>query len=130
MRISGEFVWKYWGLRSVHTGQHVTTTRRSDKSLRVHGRIFVKIFSPQQNSVAATSHKKSNQAEFVRLVVDFQKSPSSDLIGSFSNDLDGDSSEDVKQAVGLLRKTTTLHVHDAFFVHFFTVLARLRRESA
>ena len=41
---------------------------------------FSEIFSPQQNSVAATCHKKSNQAEFVRLVVDFQKSPSSDLI--------------------------------------------------
>ena len=34
-------------------------------------------------------------------------------IGSFSND-DGDGSEDVKKAMGLLRKTTTLHVHHAF----------------
>ena len=48
---------------------------------------------------------------------------------SFSND-DGDGNEDVKKAMGLLRKTTTLHVHYAFFVHFFTVLARLRRENA
>ena len=35
------------------------------------------------------------------------------LIGSFSND-DDDGKEDVKKAIGLLRKTTTLHVHHAF----------------
>ena len=34
-------------------------------------------------------------------------------IGSFSND-DGDGNEDVKKAIGLLRKTTTLHEHHAF----------------
>ena len=34
-------------------------------------------------------------------------------IGSFSND-DGNGNEDVKKAIGLLRKTTTLHVHHAF----------------
>ena len=32
-----------------------------------------------------------------------------------------------KKAIGL---TTTLHVHHAFFVHFFAVTTRLRRESA
>ena len=37
---------------------------------------------------------------------------------------------DVKKAICLLRKTTSLHVHHAFFVHFSTVLARLRRENA
>ena len=36
-----------------------------------------------------------------------------ETIGSFSND-DGDGIEDVKKAIGLLRKTTTLHVHHAF----------------
>ena len=35
------------------------------------------------------------------------------IIGSFSND-DGDGNQDVKKAIGLLRKTTTLHVHHAF----------------
>ena len=44
--------------------------------------------------------------------------------------LDGDGKEDVKKAIGLLRKTTTLHVRHAFFVHFFIVLARLGRENA
>ena len=33
--------------------------------------------------------------------------------GSFSND-DGDGNEDVKKGIGLLRKTTTLHVNQAF----------------
>ena len=33
--------------------------------------------------------------------------------GSFSNE-DGDGNQDVKKAIGLLRKTTTLHVHHAF----------------
>ena len=51
------------------------------------------------------------------------------VLGSFSND-DGDGNQDVKKVIGLLRKTTTLHVYHAFFVHFFTVLARLRRENA
>ena len=34
-------------------------------------------------------------------------------MGSFSND-DGDGKQDVKKAIGSLRKTTTLHVHHAF----------------
>ena len=34
-------------------------------------------------------------------------------LGSFSND-DGDGNESVKKAIGLLSKTTTLHVHHAF----------------
>ena len=34
------------------------------------------------------------------------------IIGSFSND-DGDGKEGVKKAIGLLLKTTTLHVHHA-----------------
>ena len=34
-------------------------------------------------------------------------------VGSFSND-DGDSNENVKKAIGLLSKTTSLHVHHAF----------------
>ena len=34
-------------------------------------------------------------------------------VGSFSND-DGDGNENVKKAIGLLSKTTTLHVHHAF----------------
>ena len=35
------------------------------------------------------------------------------VAGNFSND-DGDSNQAVKKAIGLLRKTTTLHVHNAF----------------
>ena len=35
------------------------------------------------------------------------------LLGSFRND-DGDGNQDVKKAIGLLRKTTTLHVHHDF----------------
>ena len=34
-------------------------------------------------------------------------------LGSFSND-DGDGNQDVKKAIGLLRKTTTSHVHHTF----------------
>ena len=34
-------------------------------------------------------------------------------LGSFSND-DGNGNEDVKKAIGLLRKTTTLHLHHVF----------------
>ena len=49
-------------------------------------------------------------------------------VGSLSDndgEGDGDGNEDVKKAIGLLRKTTSLHEHHAFFVHFFTVHARL-----
>ena len=45
-----------------------------------------------------------------------------------SNDADGN--ENVKKTKGLISKTTTLHVHYAFFVHFLPVFARLRRENA
>ena len=34
-------------------------------------------------------------------------------VGSFSNG-DGDGNENVKKAIGLLNKTTSLHVHHAF----------------
>ena len=51
------------------------------------------------------------------------------LLGSFSND-DGDGKEDVKKAIGLLRKNNNFARASRFFVHFFTVLARLRRENA
>ena len=40
-------------------------------------------------------------------------SSAEESLGSFSND-DGDGIEDVKKAIALLRKTTTLHVHHAF----------------
>ena len=39
--------------------------------------------------------------------------PYFELIGSFSTD-DGDVNENVKTAIGLLRKTTSSHVHHAF----------------
>ena len=51
------------------------------------------------------------------------------MLGTFSND-DGDGNENVKKAIGLVRKTTTLHVQHTFFVHFFAVTAPLRREHA
>ena len=41
------------------------------------------------------------------------KTVTSEIVGSFSNDA-GDGNEDVKKAMGLLRKTTSLHVHHAF----------------
>ena len=36
---------------------------------------------------------------------------------------DGDGNGKVKKVIGLISKTTTLHVHHAFFVHFFAVPA-------
>ena len=51
------------------------------------------------------------------------------VLGSLSND-DGDGDKNVKKTIGLLRKTTNLHVHHAFFVHFSAASARLRRENA
>ena len=45
------------------------------------------------------------------------------VIESFSNG-DGDGNEDVQRAIGLLRKSTTLHVHQGFF--FSAVPAQLR----
>ena len=54
-------------------------------------------------------------------------------LGNFSNDdTDGNENENVKTTIGLLSKTTSLHLHRAFFVflHFFAVTARLRRENA
>ena len=44
---------------------------------------------------------------------------------------DADDNENVKKkTIGLISKTTTSHVHRTFFVHFFPVFARLRRENA
>jgi len=49
------------------------------------------------------------QVESVKLYPSCSTAP----LGSFSND-DGDGNEDVRKAIGLLRKTTTLPVHHAF----------------
>ena len=38
------------------------------------------------------------------------------IIGTLRN-YDGDGTENVKNTIGLMSKTTTLHVHQAFFVH-------------
>ena len=51
-------------------------------------------------------------------------------LGNFSNDdSDGNDNENVKTTIGLLSKTTSLCLHHAFFLHFFAVTARLRREN-
>ena len=48
------------------------------------------------------------------------------VAGRFSND-DGDGNQNVKKTIGLLRKTTTLHVHHSFlyislpFLHDYDV---------
>ena len=47
------------------------------------------------------------------------------LIGTLRSD-DGDGNGNATKAIGLISKTTILH----FFVHFFVVTARLRRENA
>ena len=44
-----------------------------------------------------------------------------------SNDADG--GKNVKKTIGLIRKTTTLHVHHAFLYISLPVFARLRREN-
>ena len=44
------------------------------------------------------------------------------LVGSLSNN-DADGNENGKKAIGLISKTTSLHVHHAFSVHFFAVVA-------
>ena len=49
--------------------------------------------------------------------------------GSFSND-DGDGNEDVKKAIGLSRKTTTLHVHHTFLYISLSSLHDYDRENA
>ena len=54
-------------------------------------------------------------------------SPFTSVRGSFSND-DSDGNENVKKAIGLLRNNFARA--SRFFVYFFTVLARLRRENA
>ena len=41
---------------------------------------------------------------------------------------DDDGNGNVKKNIGLMSKTSTLHVHHAFFVHFFAFSAQLRRE--
>ena len=50
-------------------------------------------------------------------------------LGSFSNDY-GDGNENVKTAIGLLNKNNKFARASRFFVHFFAVTARLRRENA
>ena len=41
------------------------------------------------------------------------------------DDGDGDGNENIKNAIGLISKTPTLHVQGTFYIHFFTVAARI-----
>ena len=45
-----------------------------------------------------------------------------------SGDYNGDLQREPKKRNGLISRTTTLHVHHGFFVHFFAVPPQLRRE--
>ena len=51
------------------------------------------------------------------------------VAGSFSND-DGDGNQDVKKSNRFITQNNNFSRASRFFVHFFTVLARLRRENA
>ena len=58
--------------------------------------------------------------------------PTWNALGNVSNN-DGNGNENVKKSIGLITKTTTLHVHYTcitwhFLVHFFAVIPRLGRE--
>ena len=50
-------------------------------------------------------------------------------LGSLSND-DGDGNEDGKKAIGLDWQNNNFAPASRFFVHFFAVTTRLRRETA
>ena len=49
---------------------------------------------------------------------------------SLSNDDEDGNENGKKLSSRFISKTTTFHVHYAFFVHFFAVIARLQRKSA
>ena len=51
------------------------------------------------------------------------------IIGSLSND-DGDGNENVKKVMGFIEQNNKFARASHFFVHFFVVTARLRRENA
>ena len=51
------------------------------------------------------------------------------MLGSLSND-DGDVNENGKKAIGLDWQNNNFARASRFFVHFFAVTARLRRENA
>ena len=51
------------------------------------------------------------------------------ILGSLSND-DGDRNENGKKTIGLDKQNNNFARASRFFVHFFAVLARLRRENA
>ena len=53
----------------------------------------------------------------------FLRGLENELLGTLRSN-DADDNENVKKTIGLISKTTT------FFVHFFPVFARLRRENA
>ena len=52
------------------------------------------------------------------------------LLGSLSDDDSDGNEKGKKNAIGFIGKTSNLHVHHAFFVHFLAVVARPQRESA
>ena len=45
--------------------------------------------------------------------------------GDGDGDGDGNGNENIKNAIGLISKTPTLHVQGTFYIHFFAVAPRI-----
>ena len=73
-----------------------------------------------------TKQRKIASSCYCGQVTRFRVDPT---IGSFSND-DGDGNQDVKKSNRFITQNNNFARVSRFFVHFFTVLARLRRENA
>ena len=105
-------VWSSWRVR----GQSALHFDKATKKTRL------------TSSSSSTSHHH-NHHYYTNVSIIIRPSPSSSPTGSLSND-DGDVNENGIKATGLDWKNNNFARALRFFVHFFVVSARLRRENA
>ena len=66
--------------------------------------------------------QRSSRFRFLRAKQDKRDMPALEVTKGTSRNYDGDGKENVKKAIGLMSKTTTLHLHHAFLYITFPSL--------
>ena len=108
-------------------------TFREEERLRLGDRNSILIFLPPHRVSPFSRGVIFTRARLSLALLSPRKnenySQSNQQIGSLSND-DDDHNDDFKKTIGLMIKTTALHVHHAFQYISLTSTARLRRETS
>ena len=124
-------VWRKLGSLSRDVFERRTSTGSELFSLLVcldaNKFVLLSLFSPLKTIYSRVSTKPLPNDAKSSLPVDVRRSKT--LLLKLPIGTTRTATKNGKKTIGLISKTTTLHVHHTFFVHFFPVFARLGREN-